>query len=155
LVAKDLRIVWDTTISDFAILAISLIFLLNAWLQTTMVNGKFLLPHSWGITCQNLNSFIENLYFGANCVVLNGNWKNAKTRRMTYKIALRIFGFIFIGFAALGLLLSFTYLFDWGWVKYDYKVFGWGSDGGASTTPIMYGLCSIAGSILLRFSNTN
>ena len=45
-------------------------------------------------------------------------------------------------------LVALSYQFDWHWFN-DYKTFGRGNKGGASNSPIFYGLMAIAGSILL------
>ena len=60
-----------------------------------------------------------------------------------------IIGYILIGFSIIGMLVAFSYQFDWDWFEYDYKTFGRGADGGASNSPIFYGLMAIAGAILL------
>jgi|AntRauTorckE6833_2_1112554.scaffolds.fasta_scaffold04185_2 hypothetical protein len=60
-----------------------------------------------------------------------------------------IIGYTLIGFSIIGMLVAFSYQFDWDWFKYDYKTFGRGDEGGASNSPIFYGLMAIAGSILL------
>ena len=60
-----------------------------------------------------------------------------------------ILGYVLIGTSLVGMLVSFSYQFDWDWFDLDYKTFGRGNDGGASNSPIFYGLIAIAGAILL------
>lgn len=60
-----------------------------------------------------------------------------------------ILGYILISFSIFGGFVSLTYLFDLGWIHYDFLFFGPTSDGGASNTPIFYGLSAIAGAMLL------
>ena len=59
-----------------------------------------------------------------------------------------ILGYILIGTSLIGMLVAFSYQFDWDWFRLDYASFGW-VDGGASNSPIFYGLMAIAGAILL------
>ncbi len=65
-----------------------------------------------------------------------------------------ILGYTLIGFSVIGMLVALSYQFDWDWFKYDYKTFGRGDEGGASNSPIFYGLMAIAGSILLATVKT-
>jgi len=60
-----------------------------------------------------------------------------------------ILGYILIGFSIIGGIVAFSYQFDWDWFDNDYNAFGRGNDGGASNSPIFYGLSAIAGAILL------
>lgn len=60
-----------------------------------------------------------------------------------------ILGYILIGFSLIGMIVSISYLFNWDLFKNDYYTFGRGDGGGASNTPVFYGLMAIAGSILL------
>jgi hypothetical protein len=65
-----------------------------------------------------------------------------------------ILGYILIGFSLIGMLVALSYQFDWDWFNYDYKTFGRGDEGGASNSPIFYGLMSIAGAVLLAAVKT-
>lgn len=58
-----------------------------------------------------------------------------------------------IGVSLIGMSVALSYQFELDWFKYDYKTFGRGNDGGASNSPIFYGLMAIAGSILLTTVN--
>jgi len=59
-----------------------------------------------------------------------------------------ILGYILIGTSLVGMLVAFSYQFDWDLFDWDYRTFGpW--DGGASNSPVFYGLMAIAGAILL------
>ena len=60
-----------------------------------------------------------------------------------------IFGYILIGYSIIGIIVALSYQFDWGWFEYEYRTFGRGDEGGASNSPIFYGLSAIAGAILL------
>lgn len=60
-----------------------------------------------------------------------------------------ILGFILIGFSFIGIIVALSYELGWELVKYDYKTFGRGSEGGASNAPVFYGLSAVAGAILL------
>lgn len=60
-----------------------------------------------------------------------------------------IFGYILIGYSIIGIIVALSYQFDWDWFKYDYRTFGRGNEGGASNSPIFYGLSALAGAILL------
>ena len=60
-----------------------------------------------------------------------------------------ILGYILIGYSIIGIIVALSYQFHWDWVKYDYRTFGWGKEGGASNSPIFYGLSAISGAILL------
>jgi uncharacterized membrane protein YuzA (DUF378 family) len=60
-----------------------------------------------------------------------------------------ILGYILIGIALVGMLAAFSYHFDWDWFNRGYIIFGRGDEGGASNSPIFYGLLAIAGAILL------
>jgi|TARA_B110000046_G_scaffold122131_1_gene128791 hypothetical protein len=60
-----------------------------------------------------------------------------------------IFGYILIGYSIIGIIVALSYQFDWDWFEYDYRTFGRGDEGGASNSPIFYGLSAIAGAILL------
>ena len=59
-----------------------------------------------------------------------------------------ILGYILISFSIFGGFVSLTYLFDLGWIQGENLFFG-PFDGGASNTPIFYGLSAIAGAMLL------
>lgn len=60
-----------------------------------------------------------------------------------------ILGYILISFSIFGGFVSLTYLLDLGWIQGDFLFFGPWSKGGASNTPIFYGLSAIAGAMLL------
>jgi len=60
-----------------------------------------------------------------------------------------ILGYILIGISLVGMLVAVSYQFDWDWFDRDYRTFGRGNEGGASNSPIFYGLMAIAGAILL------
>jgi hypothetical protein len=60
-----------------------------------------------------------------------------------------ILGYFLIGISLVGMLVAFSFLFDWDWFERDGNQFGMGYDGGASNSPIFYGLLAIAGAILL------
>ena len=60
-----------------------------------------------------------------------------------------ILGYILIGTSLVGMLVAFSYQFDWDWFDFDYRTFGLGIEGGASNSPVFYGLMAIAGAILL------
>ena len=60
-----------------------------------------------------------------------------------------IFGYILIGYSIIGIIVALSYQFDWDWFEYDYNAFGRANEGGASNSPIFYGLSAIAGAILL------
>ncbi len=60
-----------------------------------------------------------------------------------------ILGYILILTSLIGMLVAFSFQFDWDWFKYDHYTFGRGYEGGASSGPVFYGLMAIAGAILL------
>jgi|TARA_B110000908_G_C9940507_1_gene308043 hypothetical protein len=60
-----------------------------------------------------------------------------------------ILGYILIGTSLIGMLVAFSYQFDWDWFGRDSRTFSRGIEGGASNTPVFYGLMAIAGAILL------
>lgn len=60
-----------------------------------------------------------------------------------------ILGYILIGFSIIGGIVALSYQFDWDWFDRDYYTFGRGDEGGASNSPIFYGLSAVAGAILL------
>ena len=60
-----------------------------------------------------------------------------------------ILGYILISFSIFGGVVSLTYLFDLGWIHDDFLLFGTSHAGGASNTPVFYGLSAIAGAMLL------
>ena len=64
-----------------------------------------------------------------------------------------ILGYILISFSIFGGFVSLTFLFDLGWIHGDFIFFGRGNAGGASNTPIFYGLSAIAGAMLLASIN--
>lgn len=60
-----------------------------------------------------------------------------------------IFGYILIGYSIIGIIVALSYQFDLDWFDNDYRTFGRGDEGGASNSPIFYGLSALAGAILL------
>jgi hypothetical protein len=65
------------------------------------------------------------------------------------EITKMILGFILIGISLIGTLVAFSYQFQLDLFVLDYGTFGRGTKGGASNSPIFYGLMAIAGAILL------
>ena len=59
-----------------------------------------------------------------------------------------ILGYILIGTSLIGMLVAFSHLFDWDLFRRDW-IFGRGVEGGASNTPVFYGLMAISGAVLL------
>jgi hypothetical protein len=60
-----------------------------------------------------------------------------------------IFGYILIGYSVIGIIVALSYQFNLDLFDYDYRTFGRGGEGGASNSPIFYGLSALAGAILL------
>ena len=60
-----------------------------------------------------------------------------------------ILGYVLIGISLVGMFVAFSYQFDWDFFNRERSIFGRGDSGGASNSPIFYGLMAIAGAILL------
>lgn len=62
-----------------------------------------------------------------------------------------VISYTLLCYALLGVIISLDFQFDLDLFEEAYYTFGRGKEGGASTSPIFFGLAAVAGAILLSF----
>lgn len=61
----------------------------------------------------------------------------------------KVFGIILLSFSFFGVIACLSFIFNLDLVSKDFVIFHRGDEGGASNTPIFFGLCALAGAYLL------